>query len=348
MTIFRASAVFGCLLLPAVIPLRGVEQTYHLHAGDMMIEIIADSFRLERRFGPRFDSTASVASVSTPAHTYLAEAGLADEFGLEGVGVLGYREASLGGSFIKIGVGLLKRDVETKYRFQHSYPVVRRFPVKVEATDASVQMTQVSEPFSGYQYRYEKTYRPAGSRGLVIEYVLTNLGSKRFSFEHYNHNFFAFDGEGGSENYTVTAAFSWPAEPAAGWRLDGRKRLVLSSQLTGLSGVYWGVPVEIAASQHRLILQHRKGIAVVITGDSDATRFAIWADGGAICPELFIHRELSPGDTARWTRTYHFVTATPMDGTVLRAGSRPSAGRIASDKNVRPGGRCSVRAFSPG
>ena len=46
---------------------------------------------------PRFDQTAVVRSVTCHGREWLEGPGLADEFGLEGFGVLGFTDASLGG-----------------------------------------------------------------------------------------------------------------------------------------------------------------------------------------------------------------------------------------------------------
>jgi hypothetical protein len=297
----------------------GTERVLRLQAGACAVEIVSDTHRLETRFGPRFDGTAFVSSVSTAAHSYLAAEGLADEFGLEGMGVLGYREAPLNGEFIKIGVGVLVRDTTEKYRFQHAYPVARRFPVTVEATDETVRVIQLSERVDGYQYRYEKTYRTVGNGVLAIDYVLANLGLKEFPFDHYNHNFFAFDGEGGSDSYAVTAAFPWPQPPAGAWHLDAQRRLCLSSEKIEPKGVYWGTPLEIGADLHQVTLRHRSGEAVIISGNTPSVRFAIWADRTAICPELFIRHQLAPGASCRWTRTYRFGSAVAITVNTPRA-----------------------------
>ena len=44
-----------------------------------------------------------------------------------------------------------------------------------------------------------------------------------------------------------------------------------------------------------------------MTGDFPVHRFGMWTDGRAISPEVFFWREnLKPGESVRWSRTYHF------------------------------------------
>src|SRR5882724_7338709 len=53
---------------------------------------------------------------------------------------IGYDEAGMGGKFLKIGVGILKRDTDT-YDFVHIYPVVNEGKRGSSTTKTSVRMT---------------------------------------------------------------------------------------------------------------------------------------------------------------------------------------------------------------
>lgn len=259
-----------------------------------------------RRELPRFDETAAVSAVSWNGRDWLTGAGLVDEFGLEGFGVLGFSAAAVGGEFVKIGVGVLTRDASGPYRFLHSYPRQSSFPVQVAADENGVTVTQHSEDVNGYRYDYVKSFTIDDERRLVIAYELTNLGGRAFRFEHYNHNFFGLKAAGGAKDCRLETAFRLQTPPE-GWAVvsDGTAQWIGEDR--PVRGQFWRMPFDSPAEPHALTLSFKDGYAVQMTGSSPVTRLAVWLDETAVCPELFSRFSLEPGETARWTRTYRFA-----------------------------------------
>jgi hypothetical protein len=196
---------------------------------------------------PRFDATALVSAITWGANRFLTGEGLVDEFGLEGMGVLGFDEAELGDTFIKIGVGSLERDLSGRYRFQHRYPRRASFPVEVIATEDQIRVSQLSADVRGFRYAYEKAYAVEEPGRLRISYSLSNRGSRAFSFEHYNHNFFRMSSRAGMYDLRIETAFAlasgspeWEliSEHAARWRGDEFPE----------TGKFWRMPLRPVAS----------------------------------------------------------------------------------------------------
>lgn len=285
------------------------ESLHVLSAGGLRVEIATDSRRLDQQYGPRFDRTAIVIAVRLGDLDFVEARGLCDEFGLRGLGVLGFEEAAVGGGeFLKIGVGVLRRDVPGAYTFVRHWPVVESLPVRVVSSSEDVSVEQRSPLRQGYGYRLSKRYKLERPDGLTITYELENTGEKSFSFEQYNHNFLNLGGVVSDALYSVRPAFALPEAGNEVWRLDGGQ-LGLAAPAPVRGGAYFGVETPgVLAADNRLVLSHAHGGAVEISGDFPLARFAVWATQNAICPETFIRAEVAPGQTVSWRRMYRFAS----------------------------------------
>src|SRR3954469_7651964 len=125
--------------------------------------------------------------------------------------VIGFDEAGMGGKFLKVGVGILKRDTPT-YDFVHTYPVLNEGKRTASATKSSVRLTQdLSDKETGWGYSYVKTVRLVpGKPQMVIEHVLKNTGTKPLETSVYCHNFLTL--ATGNEDVAISAPFEIKAE----------------------------------------------------------------------------------------------------------------------------------------
>src|SRR5207302_243691 len=112
-----------------------------------------------------------------------------DEFQTRGT-ALGWDEAQVGGTFIKIGVGALRKD-GTEYDFVKQYEIVDPGKWTVNVHRASAEFTQeLVDPSSGYAYVYHKTVRLIeGKPQMVLQHSLRNTGRRTIRSTVYNHNF---------------------------------------------------------------------------------------------------------------------------------------------------------------
>lgn len=284
-----------------------VETVQALAAGGLSAEIVCGASSLLPRFGPRFDRSAYIRVVTLHGHTFLHPAGCCDEFGLRGEGVLGFAEAPPGGEFLKLGVGTLRRLEAPEYSFATAYPLVHDAEFHHETAGPAVHATASGRLDSGWGYRLGKRIALAPPDGLEIAYRLENTGTNAFSFEHYNHHWFRFDGAESGPDYELhSPLLPAPESLPPGWTIAGSGlRLRAGAPASGGIAVRWPVPPHARAAHFRLA--HRpSGLAVTITPDFTPARLAVWSVREAFCPELFLQCGLPAGAHRTWSVQYRF------------------------------------------
>jgi hypothetical protein len=233
-----------------------------------------------------------------------AIAGPAEEFDQ-----IGFDDAPLGGTFLKIGIGMLKRDTD-KYDHVHPYPVVNEGTRTATATKNSVRLTQaLSDPTSGFGYSYVKTVTLVpGKAQMTVAHVLKNTGKKDIVTTIYCHNFLSLSP--GDENITLTAPFALtatkPLAPDAA-RIDGKTLTYLrpiaegesvTSPITGFGG---GV-----GDYDFKVMNTKTGFGERIRADQPLAQINFWSIRTTFSWEPYIAISLKPGETKRWTYTYDY------------------------------------------
>ena len=114
----------------------------------------------------------------------------------------------MGGTFIKIGVGVLRKDSE-RYDYVKAYEIVDPGKWRVETHPDSVEFTQeLSDPATGYGYVYRKVVRLiAGQPQMVLEHSLKNTGRRTIHSSVYNHNFLVLDHQAPGPDFSLTFPF---------------------------------------------------------------------------------------------------------------------------------------------
>lgn len=231
-------------------------------------------------------------------------AGPAEEFDS-----IGFDEAGMGGDFLKIGVGILKRDTE-KEDHVHPYPVVNAGTRGFSATKTSVRLTQKLSDKGGYGYSYVKTVRLVpGKAQMIINHVLTNTGSKAIDTAVYCHNFLTLSP--GNENITITAPFAIQAErpfaPDAA-AVDGKTIRYLRAMKEGESVTS---PIggfgDSAGDYDFTVMNTATGFGQRIRGDQPLARVNFWSIATNVSWEPYVAIALKPGQTKRWTYTYDYI-----------------------------------------
>jgi len=282
-----------------------IAEVHVLADGDLRVEIEVASEDLDQEFGPRFDRTAVVRSITVDHLELLGPWGLPDEFGLYGNGVLGYEAARVGETFVKIGVGQLVRDTETGYHFAHPYPVDRLFPVTLAMEERSLSVLQQSDGEGPWQYRYSKSYELTGERRLKIHYELSNTGTREWTFEHYNHHWFRADGIPVGTGYQVTTGFELPAAETT--MRHAPFSLAMPGPLAPDGAHYYASEVTgVAPGANSFELKIDGHPLVSYQASFSPRRFAVYAHADGFCPEVFTRAALEPGATVRWSSTYRF------------------------------------------
>src|ERR1017187_3259485 len=175
--------------------------------------------------GTRFDWSGAISSLQFKDHEYFGKwfdrydpkihdaiMGPVEEFLTNGMG-LGYEEAKAGQSFVKIGVGAVRKPEEPAFRQFNTYDITDNGKWTINKTAGFVEFTQELSDTSGYAYIYKKTVRLVpGKPEMVLEHSLRNTGKKPISTSVYEHNFYMLDHQPAGPDYTVRFPFEVHAQ----------------------------------------------------------------------------------------------------------------------------------------
>jgi hypothetical protein len=236
-------------------------------------------------------------------HPASAAPGPVEEFA-----AIGFDEAGMDGRFLKIGVGVLKRDTQT-YDYVHNYPVLNEGKRGFSATKASARYTQTISDASGYGYSYVKTVRLVpGKPQMLIEHVLTNTGKKAIDTKVYCHNFLTLGT--GNENVAITAPFdikaSRPFAPDAA-AVDGKtfRYLRAVKENESVTSPITGFGDSVSDYDFK-VMNTKTGFGQRIRADQPLAQINFWSIRTNVSWEPYIAIALKPGETKRWTYTYDY------------------------------------------
>jgi hypothetical protein len=274
--------------------------------------------------GTRFDWSGVIASLEYQGHNYFGQwferhdpkihdaiSGPVEEFRTGGAG-LGYDEAKAGGTFIRIGVGVVRKPDELAYRPFNTYEIVNPGKWSVRKGPDRVEFVHELSDESGYSYVYRKTVRlEKGKPELVLEHTLKNTGKRPIETAQYNHNFFVIDGQPSGPDFAVKFPFELRPDRELKNIAEARGREIVylreiekgQSIITGLEGFGEN------ASDYDITIENRKaGAGVRITGDKPLSKLLFWSIRSTLCPEPYIQMRIEPGRESSWRIGYRFYT----------------------------------------
>jgi hypothetical protein len=222
----------------------------------------------------------------------------------------GWEEAAVGATFVKIGVGVLRKPDDKPYDHFRLYERVPGGTWEVHRSSSSVTFRQsVMDPGSGYGYIYTKkiTLLP-GKAALTIAHTLHNTGSRSLQGMVYDHNFIRWDNETPGPDYSLQFIF----EPKPFESL-GEMPLFFSGHTVAFTRALAGkesvraLPVGFGntAADYDFRIQNTKlGIGMRITADQPLVRAAIWGMRSVFAIEPFVGYDIQPGADYSWTYSY--------------------------------------------
>ena len=230
---------------------------------------------------------------------------------------MGYRQAKPGETFVKIGVGVLRKPHDGgEYSRFRLYEIVDPGTWKVRATRDTIEFTQgVTDASSGYGYRYQKTVRLVGGQPeMVIDHRLRNTGERLIESDVYNHNFLVLDGQPPGPDFVLKMPFAIKAARAPDRALAEFRgdqivyRKVLGAKETVYTDFHGFGPT---AADYRFTIENKKaGAGVRITGDRPLSKVALWSIRSVLSLEPFIAMRIEPGREFTWRYTYtYYLTA---------------------------------------
>jgi hypothetical protein len=239
-----------------------------------------------------------------------AAVGPAEEFVTGTTQPLGYQEAKVGGTFVKIGVGVLRKPDDSNYDRFRLYEVVDPGTWEVKKRADSIDFTQnVNDPRSGYGYLYRKTVSVSKNE-MTIAHGLKNIGSKPIDTNVYNHNFLRIDGDAPGPDYTITVPFAIQSHhPPDGALAEIRgNQIVYRKVLTNQDRV----AVEIEGfgpgpKDYDVRVENQRSHAgLSIAGDRALVSESLWSIRAVLAVEPFVKIHVAPGEEFSWRIKYTY------------------------------------------
>ena len=242
-----------------------------------------------------------------------AMTGPAEEFTTDGQG-LGFDNAKVGGTFVKIGVGVLRRPDDAKYDPYRLYEIVDGGKWIVDKHPDSIEFIQeLADPSTGFGYIYRKTVSIAPDRPrMLLAHSLRNTGKRPIHSSVYNHNFLYLDRRAPGPEVTLTFPFTIRTAAAPDRtvvEISGHE-IRFAKTLAGQDRAYLNILGFGAEAKDYDIRVENQGVGagVRITADRPLARLSLWAIRAPVSIEPFIDMTIEPGAEFTWTITYDYYT----------------------------------------
>jgi len=275
--------------------------------------------------GARFDWAGQISSLTWGGHEYFGQwfetydptlhdaiQGPVEEFLTGDSSALGYAEAAPGGTFVRIGIGTLRKPAgETSLQRFGRYEIVDAGKWTTRPGKDRIEFVHELKDGSGYAYTYRKTLRLAGSQ-LIIEHELKNTGTKPIATSVYNHNFFTLDRKTTGPDNLVRFPFApKAARPLNGMAEIRDREVAIARPFEAKESVFTELEgFGSAASDNGFEMENRAtGAGVRVAGDRPLSKLYFWSAYKTVCPEPYVDASVEPGRSTAWAITYTFYQA---------------------------------------
>lgn len=225
---------------------------------------------------------------------------------------LGWDEAKSGGTFIKIGVGALRKPDDGPYDNYRLYAIADPGKWRIERKRDSIEFSQtLNDSSSGFGYVYRKTIQlTKGKPEMVLRHSIRNTGSHPIKTSVYNHNFLVLDGQPPGPGVLITVPFQIesPSPPnkmlaeIRGNQIAYLNKLkdhdTVATPLRGFSD---------SPKDNRIRIENSVlGAGMTIQADHPLLSESLWSIRSVIAMEPFIAISVEPGAEFTWTSTYEY------------------------------------------
>ncbi len=290
--------------------------------------------------GTRFDWSGVIASLEYQGHNYYGpwftrkDAGVSDfvydgadivagpcsaitgpveEFSTDSL-ALGFKDAKPDGTFVKIGVGVLRKPDDEPYSAYRLYDIVDHGKWTTQASHDSVTFSQeLRDAASGYGYVYQKTVRLVeGKSEMVLEHSLKNIGSKPIETSVYDHNFLVLDKQPTGPDFVITLPFAIQAEPAVeedAAEVKGNQ-ILYKKVLSGKDTVFTTIRgFGKSPEDYRIQIENKRlKVGFRVHGNRPLSNVALWSIRSVISVEPFISMSIPPGGEFSWEYRYEYYS----------------------------------------
>jgi hypothetical protein len=269
----------------------------------------------------RFDWSGVVSSLKYKDHEYFGQwykthnpmTNDAIQGPVEAFDPIGYDTAKPGETFLKIGVGMLRKVNNGAYRFSTPFELLNGGTWKVSKKKDRVEFTQELHDTEGYAYIYKKTLRLVKNKPeLILEHSLKNIGQKEIETNVFNHNFFMIDKQATGPDLSVSFPFRLEKESSKNEliRFENNQLRYQRELKPGESTMEYptGFTTDKVEDYDIRIENSKTGGSVRITSDRPLSKFMFWSIPTVLSPEPFIHVKAMPGEEFKWNIKYEFYS----------------------------------------
>ena len=227
--------------------------------------------------------------------------------------VVGYEEAKPGGTFLKIGVGVLRKPDDALYTQYRLFEIVNGGKWNVKKSKDAVEFTQeLHDEASGFGYVYHKKLSlVAGKPEMVIEHSFKNTGSRAIDSDVYDHNFLVLD-KRPTGDYTIGFPFTITNGPLAvkGLAEFRKNQIVYLKTLSGQETVATEIEgFSKSADDYKIRIENTAAKAgMTISGDRPLAKLSLWSIRSVLAIEPFIDISVAPGNETTWKYHYEYYT----------------------------------------
>ena len=292
--------------------------------GILRVKLLLPDARNGYYRGTRFDWSGAISSLQFKGHEYFGKwfdrydpkihdaiMGPVEEFLTRGMG-LGYDEAKVGESFVKIGVGAVRKPEEQSFHQFQTYDITDNGKWTITKGADFVAFTQELSDTLGYAYVYKKIVRLApGKPEMTLEHSLRNTGRKMIETSVYEHNFYMLDHQPAGPDYSVRFPFDvHPKADLHGAAAAQGKLFTYLRELQDGQSVYTEMTgFGDSPRDYDIRVENRKaGTGVRQTSDRPLAKLVFWSIRSTVCPEAYIDLKIEAGQEARWKINYEFYT----------------------------------------
>jgi hypothetical protein len=226
---------------------------------------------------------------------------------------LGFNEAKPGGTFIKIGVGVLRKG-DGNYNSYEPYEVLDCGTWSVNKGADFIEFVQVlNDNNSGFAYIYRKVIKLSeGKPEMVIEHSLKNTGTRQINSSVYNHNFIVLDRQAPGPDFIFKVPYQIKAVQTPKKELaEIRGNQVV--YLKNLSGEDEAVVIMEGFSEKisdtEIIIENQKvGAGIRISGNRPLIKSILWSVRTVLAVEPFNAISIEPGGEFTWDNRFEYYT----------------------------------------
>jgi hypothetical protein len=270
----------------------------------------------------RFDWAGVIGCASYKGHSYFGEwfpkydpllndsiTGPVEEFRMSD-SMSGYADAKPGDTFVKIGVGTLKKIDDAPYKYNFTYPLVDAGDRHITIKRRSITFSQLLHGSNGIGYLYTKTLSIDPHKPIItLEHQLKNISDTTLNTEVYEHDFYVLDKKQTGPEMQIKFNFRPTAVDSLGTSavIEGKTLRFVSELQPGqhISTFLTGYSDKV--SDYDFTVENGKTkVGVQQTSDSPISKFNLWSISTTICPEAFVHLSIPPKKSRHWSISYRF------------------------------------------